>query len=91
MILSNAALFEALADGRLVIEPEPETGDGSGSPSGTSAVDLRLGAVLAKPKEAPHAIVDLGRAGRVTDTLSAFMDESGIGDGGYVLEPGRRT
>ena len=88
MILSNTALLEALADGRLVIEPKPEIGDDSGSPFGTSAVDLRLGAVLAKPKEAPHAIVDMGRAGRVTDTLSAFMDEFVIGDGGYVLEPG---
>ena len=91
MILSNTALSEALADGRLVIEPEPKPVSGPGSPFGTSAVDLRLGAVLAKPKEAPHAVVDMGRAGRITDTLSAFMDESGIGEGGYVLEPGRRT
>ena len=88
MILSNTALSEALADGRLVIEPEPKPVSGSGSPFGTSAVDLRLGAVLAKPKEAPHAIVDMGRAGRVTDTLSAFTEEVVIGDGGYVLEPG---
>ena len=63
MILSSTAILEALADGRLVIEPEPETGDGSGSPFGTPAVDLRLGAVLAKPQDAPHAVVDLGRAG----------------------------
>ena len=88
MILSNTALSEALADGRLVIEPEPKPVSGPGSPFGTSAVDLRLGAVLAKPQEAPHAVVDMERAGRITDTLSAFTEEEVIGEGGFVLEPG---
>ena len=88
MILSNTAIFEALDDGRLVIEPAPERRAGTRAPFGTSAVDLRLGPVIARPRDAPHAVVDLGRPGRITDTLAAFTDEFEIGDSGYVLEPG---
>ena len=88
MILSNTAIFEALADGRLVIDPEPEPRRGPDSPFGTSAVDLRLGPILAKPKDIPHGVIDLGRRGRITDTLTAVMDEFEIGDGGYELKPG---
>ena len=88
MILSNNAIFEALDDGRLVIEPEPERSVDAGSPFGTSAIDLRLGSVISRPRHAPHAVLDLGRAGSITDTLAAFTDEFEMGDGGYVLEPG---
>ena len=88
MILSNAAILEALGDGRLVIEPAPEPGSGPGSPFGTSSIDLRLGRVLARPRELPHAVIDFGRSGRVGDTLSGAMDEFEIGEDGYDLEPG---
>ena len=88
MILSNAAILEALGDGRLVIEPAPEPGSGQGSPFGTSSIDLRLGRVLARPRELPHAVIDFGRSGRVGDTLSGAMDEFEIGEDGYDLEPG---
>ena len=88
MILSNSAIFEALDDGRLAIEPEPERFADVSSPVATSAIDLRLGPVIARPRDAPHAVVDLARPGRVTDTLTAFTDEFEMGDGGYVLEPG---
>lgn len=88
MILSNTAIFEALDDGRLVMEPEPDRRAEFGLPFGTSAIDLRLGPVLARPRDAPHAVVDLGRSGSVTDTLAAFTDEFEIGNGGFVLEPG---
>ena len=88
MILSNSAIFEALDDGRLIIEPEPERSAEAGSPFGTSAIDLRLGPVIARPRDAPHAVVDLGRPGPVSDTLTAFTDDFEMGDGGYVLEPG---
>ena len=88
MILSNSAILEALDDGRLVIEPEPERLANAGSPFGTSAIDLRLGPVIARPRHAPHAVMDLGRAGSVTDTLAAVTDEFEMGNGGYVLEPG---
>lgn len=88
MILSNSAIVEALDDGRLIIEPEPDRRAGAESPLSTSAIDLRLGPIIARPREAPHAVVDLGRAGRITDTLAAFTDDFEMGDGGYVLEPG---
>ena len=88
MILSNSAIVEALDDGRLIIEPEPDRRADAGSPLATSAIDPRLGPVIARPVDAPHAVVDLGRAGRITDTLAAFTDEFEMSDGGYVLEPG---
>lgn len=88
MILSNSAIVEALDDGRLVIEPEPDRRAADESPLSTSAIDLRLGAVIARPMDIPHAVVDLGRSGRITDTLTAFTDEFEMSDDGYVLEPG---
>jgi deoxycytidine triphosphate deaminase len=46
MILSNSAIFAALDDKRLIIEPEPTPRDPAGAmecPFSTTAVDLRLG------------------------------------------------
>jgi hypothetical protein len=47
MILSNSAIFAALDDGRLIIDPEPSPRNPADEPNadwpyGTSAVDLRL-------------------------------------------------
>ena len=88
MILSISTIYEALDDGRLILDPEPERSAREGSAFGTSAVDLRLGSVIARPREAPHVVVDLGRPGRISDTLDAFTDEFEMGDAGYLLEPG---
>ena len=90
MILSNTAMFEALDDGRLVIDPEPprESGDLRGSPYSTTAVDLHLGTLLAVPRDAPHAVIDLGRPGSVGATLDAVTGQFEIDDSGYELEPG---
>lgn len=92
MILSNTAIFEALDDGRLVIDPEPTPRvtqqQGPKSPFGTSAVDLQLGPDLVRPKHVPHAVIDLGRPGDVSDTLSAFTEPIPLDAGSYELEPG---
>lgn len=92
MILSNTAIFEALDDGRLVIDPEPAPRvtqqQGPKSPFGTSAVDLQLGPDLVKPKHVPHAVIDLGRRGDVSDTLSAFTEPVPFDGDSYELEPG---
>ena len=92
MILSDTAIFEALDDGRLVIDPEPtpreRDGEGLERPYSATSVDLHLGTLLAKPRHTPHAVIDLGRKGSVGTTLDALMEEFEIDDRGYELEPG---
>lgn len=92
MILSNEAIFVALDDGRLSIDPEPEPRltqfDGPPSPFGTSAVDLRLGPHLQVPQQGQFAI-DLRAPGNVASTLSMISDAETIDDEqGYKLNPG---
>jgi len=90
VILSNSAIFDALDDGRLVLEPEPSprVSDGTGTPSpfGTSSLDLRLGSVLQVPKQAQLAI-DLREKGNIADTLMVLSDSMEIDpEKGYKLK-----
>jgi dCTP deaminase len=93
LILSNVSIHEALDDGRLIIDPEPQprfvTSGGPPSPFDTTAVDLSLGDLLQVPKEGPLAIsIDLRNADRVADTLSALSEPVAIDPvQGYVLRP----
>jgi len=64
MILSNSAIFIALDEKRLVIEPEPtprvpDEGPDEGWPYGTTAVDLRLGDEVSWFNEGLTVNVDL--------------------------------
>ena len=90
MILSNTAIFEALDDGRLVLDPEPqpriEVAGGPESPFDTTAVDLRLGPYLSTPKRASKVIIDLARPGGVTETLDALTETVEF-PAGHQLEP----
>lgn len=92
MILSDSAIFDALDDGRLVIDPEPSPRipsiDQPIRPFDRSAVDLRLGKVLRIPKQGLAIVVDPG-AGGVPNTLNALYDEEVISDHGYPLHPNR--
>ena len=93
MILSNTALFAALDDGRLRIDPEPhprlvEMG-GSESPFGSSAVDLTLGASLRIPVENLSVVLDPS-SGNATSTLRTLYSTQSIDPAqGYILKPGR--
>lgn len=94
MILSNAAIFEALDDGRLVIEPQPtprlQQVGGPESPFGTSAIDLRLGPYLSLPKSVPQVVIDLSRPGNIYETLSGLSETIEIDEtNGFQLEPNR--
>ena len=54
MVLSNTALFEALDDGRLVIDPEPTPRSSTteqNSPFDRTSVDLTLSRTLHLPKQ----------------------------------------
>jgi dCTP deaminase len=66
VILSNEAILEALADGRLQIEPPPID-------TATSAVDLTLGPLLQIPRSGLSIAIDFGR-GSVADTLTAISE-----------------
>lgn len=90
MILSNTAIFEALAEGRLVITTEPGPRPivgGPPSPYGTSAVDLRLGPTLLIPDPGDNVIVDL-RKGDVAKTLTRLSIQKTIDpEQGWRLDP----
>ena len=92
MILSNTAIFEALDDGRLVIEPEPaprvQLLGGEDSPFDTTAVDLRLGPYLSTPKPASKVVIDLERPDGAGQTLDALTDTVPLTEAGRVVEPG---
>ena len=86
MILSDTSIQKALAEGRLVIEPNPTT-DGR-SPYDRSAVDLRLGSRLRVPKKGLAISVDpsSGSPSTTLDTLYAAIE---IPPEGFVLRQGR--
>lgn len=92
MILSNSSIFEAIAEGRLRIEPEPSPRPllgGSPSPYDTCAVDLTLAEVLLIPRTNLTVSVDL-REGNVANTLAAISERKEIDpDQGFKLHPQR--
>jgi dCTP deaminase len=66
MILSNSAIFQALDEGRLVIDPEPGPRNPADDPNadwpyGTSAIDLRLGDEISWFNDGLAIAIDLRR------------------------------
>jgi len=90
MILSNVAIHEAIDQGRLRIDPDPQPRipsiDQPASPYDTTAVDLRLGSTLSKPIEGPFTY-DLRRGQPLARFLAANCERHEIGAGGYALQP----
>ena len=86
MILSDTSIRKALAERRLVIDPNPTT-DGR-SPYSRSSVDLRLGQLLRVPKDGLGIIVDPA-SGSPSVTLATLYDSLEIPPDGFVLKPGR--
>ena len=76
MILSNAAIFEALDDGRLAITPEPEprfdAPGGQESPYSTCSVDLTLSPLLHVPDAGVPLTADLRTGQGVSRALAAL-------------------
>ena len=86
MILSDASIKQALADGRLEIDPNPV--DGDRNPFDRSSVDLRLGRNLRVPKEGLAVAID-PESGNPLATLDTLYDADEIPDGGFRLANGR--
>ncbi len=80
MILSNVEIQKAIAEGRLIITPEPQANDYD-----TTAVNLHLGTGLAIPKGGSFNY-DLTKGG-FTQFLSRNCDKLEIPATGYPLEP----
>lgn len=94
MILSNSSIFEALDDGRLIIEPQPTPRQpkvgGESSPFGTTSVDLNLGKFLQVPKRSLAISIDLREEASIPSTLAALSEVIEIDAAqGYKLIPGK--
>lgn len=91
--LSNVAIFEALDDGRLKIEPEPKPRLKSlstpKSPYDSTAINLTLGDVLSLPQKLDF-VIDFRKPQNVPDTLRTMFKEKRLDSGEtYTLEPGQ--
>lgn len=93
MLLSNKAIFEALEEGRLLIEPEPSpryATESQKSPYDTTAVNLTLGdTILYLPEASQRTTVniDFSQPGSIPQTLKQLYSEKRIGSDGYRLLP----
>jgi len=88
MILSDAKIIEALDRGHIVIDPRPHPPPGDpDSPYNTTALDLRLGFVLAKPRRDKPITYDLSARSfkefQDQDCAKIDLRETGC----YVLRP----
>jgi dCTP deaminase len=95
MILSNDAIYEALDQSRIILEPEPSPRYlevGQDSPYDTHSVDVRLGKYLSLPRKGPYNF-DLYQPGQQQAEFSKFLaansDQVEIPVQGYPLEPNR--
>ncbi|MFN8658895.1 MAG: dCTP deaminase [Candidatus Obscuribacterales bacterium] len=93
MLLSNTAIFEALDDGRLIIEPQPrprfKTLIEPKSPYDSTAINLTLGEIISIPKKIDVSI-DFRKPQNVPDTLRTLFEEKRLKDGEtHALEPGQ--
>jgi len=94
MILSNTAIFAALDEQRLIIQPEPSPRDPTENPSvdwpySTSAVDLRLGDEISWFNDGLAVNIDL-RRGRFADLFGPSSSSRVISaDQPYSLMPGK--
>lgn len=92
MILSNSAIFAALDEGRLIIQPEPsprESPPEGNCPYQTSSVDLRLGSDISWFNEGLAINIDL-RRGKFADLFGPNSSSRTItNDQPYSLAPGK--
>ncbi len=94
MILSNSAIFSALDDKRLVIDPEPAPRNPADDPNadwpyGTSAIDLRLGDEVSWFKDGLAINIDL-RRGKFANLFGPNSSSRKITqDQPYSLMPGK--
>jgi dCTP deaminase len=94
MILSNSAIFAALDDKRLIIDPEPAPRNPADDPNadwpyGTSAIDLRLGDEVSWFKDGLAINIDL-RRGKFANLFGPNSSSRKITqDQPYSLMPGK--
>jgi dCTP deaminase len=92
MLLSNTAIYEALDDGRLVIDPQPTprypTITQPKTPYDSTAINLTLGNILRIPEEDMSIQLDVP-GGNITKTLSKFYKQKVLEENeSYKLETG---
>jgi dCTP deaminase len=94
MILSNSALFQALDEKRIIIDPEPAPRDPNDDPDlewpyATTAVDLRMGDEVSWFNDGLAVNIDL-RRGRFADLFGPNSSSRKISDDQpYSLMPGK--
>ncbi len=94
MILSNSALFKALDDKRIIIDPEPSPRDPRTDPTSdwpynTTSVDLRLGTEITWFDEDQGLNIDL-RHGKFKELFSPHSSKRTISEQQpYMLNPGK--
>jgi dCTP deaminase len=91
MILSNTEMQRAMAEGRLVIEPQPVPllpTEGQRCPYDTHAVNLRLSEELSVPMSGPFSF-DLMGGGDFSEFLSRNAEKTTIPSTGYALDKGK--
>jgi dCTP deaminase len=88
MILCNVEMQEAMATGRLIIEPQPQPlrlTEGQSCPYDAHSVNLRLGQELSIPMSGPYSY-DLGQGGDFSEFLSRNAEKRSIPATGFTLE-----
>jgi len=89
LVLSNSAIFDALDDGRLVIEPQPtprlQTPGGPKSPFDTTGVDLNLAPTIQIAEPGVQTVIDFREPGNVATTLSKLTERRELPDDGWKI------
>src|SRR3954453_8916221 len=88
MILSNLEMQEAMASGRLVVDPQPmplRPTEGQKCPYDTHSVNLRLGQEISIPEPGPFSF-DLAQGGNLSTFLSRNSEKFVTPKGGLPLE-----
>jgi dCTP deaminase len=93
MLLSNVAIFEALDDGRLRLEPQPiprlKSLSGPKSPFDATGINLTLGNVISLPQKLDF-VIDFRKPQNVPETLRTMFKEKHLEQGEtHTLEPGK--
>lgn len=93
MLLSNVAIFSALDDGRLILDPQPtprlKSMAAPKTPYDSTAINLTLGHVLSLPQKLDF-VIDFRKPQNVPATLRTMFKEKHLETGEtYSLEPGQ--
>lgn len=91
MLLSSTDIFEALDDGRLVLDPQPvprvPIKSNPDNPYDATAVNLRLGNIISLPIHS-DSIIDFRKPKDVRETLApVYINKKISSESPYILDP----